>query len=275
MLANNVFLSPYVGIVTTFKYYPSYILNMVSAKEIPTDEELNLIMEKAKRSSFDEYLLFWLLKKTGRRLGELVGIKTSKKTCSDCGYTSIMVITKKVCPKCKEKHKKGYKKHTMKNVDGKIIWKLGAQVSDFDSKDSSILLYVVKRRKYVKEKNYLDKETVKMIKEFIEKNRLQSNDYMFRGDHFPHRRTIQRHFKKYYDSVWIMNLEPGGIAKKELTVHCLRHWLVTTLRRQGKSYEDISKMFTKHKSVTVMQNTYDHLMVEERKDEAMELVKEL
>lgn len=249
---------------------------MVSSKQIPSDRELNLILEETKKKSFNEFVLLTLLKKTGRRIGEFMGVEKVTKECSECDFEKLVPRNKFICPKCKSIHGKEYNRHTLSKVrergENIIKWKLGVKVDDFDSRDSSILLYVVKRRSYVKQKNYLDKETVELIEEFIRRNKLKQNDYLFRGDHFPSVRTVRRHFKKYYNKVWEEKLRSEDVPKKELSIHSLRHWLVTTLRKKGKSYEDISKMFTKHKSTSVMQNTYDHLMVEDKKDEALDLV---
>lgn len=246
---------------------------MVSTKEIPTDDELDLIIELAKKSSYNEYVIYTLLRKTGRRLGELIGVETFKKRCSVCRWEGMVGKEKMVCPKCKEIKGKEYKERNLKE-SGPIIWNLGMQVNDFDANDNSVLLYVIKKKTYKKEKNYLDKDTVKLLSEFIEKNKLKYDSFMFRGKHFPSYRTIERHFKEYYNTAWKKYLKQKGMMKKNITVHSIRHWVVTSLRKKGKSYDDISRFFTRQ-TVGVMQKTYDHLMIEDKKEDVIDIVNEL
>jgi len=205
-------------------------------KDIPTLEELNRILFISKQERFASYILFRLLAVTGRRLGEFIGI---------------------------------YKNNN---------WDLGMTANDIYPDDNKIMLFVIKVKrtskgkpiqyKYDKQPNFIPPDLMDELMSFVKENNLQPSDYVFRGNHVPSYRTFQRDFTKFRDL--------AGTKRHNITIHSLRHYLVTLLRvEMNMPYEAIAERFTKHRSIDVMKRSYTHLEIEKQKDEIMKDLKHI
>jgi len=202
-------------------------------KDIPTREELNTILYIAKQKRYSSYLLFRLLSVTGKRLGEFVGVF---------------------------------------NKDSRE-WEIGMSVNDVYPEDNRLSLYIIKAKKktksgniirdrYKKMPNFIPPDLMVELVGFINKHDLKGKDVVFRGSHVPCIRTFQRDFIDFR--------KEAGILKDNITIHSLRHYVVSFLRMEkDMPYETIAERFTKHKSIDIMRKHYAHIDVEKQKDKIM------
>ncbi len=152
-------------------------------------------------------------------------------------------------------------------------WELGMAVNDVYPEENKLSLYVIKARKktksgnivkdrYKKLPNFIPPELMRELIEFIHYNDLKGSDIVFRGGHCPSLRTFQRDFTKFR--------EEAGILKDNITIHSLRHYIVSFLRMEkDMPYETIAERFTKHRSLDVMKKHYAHIDIEKQKDKIM------
>ena len=108
-------------------------------KQAPTPmtrAEIDSILQHARNTNEFDYMFLRMLRKSGRRLGELYGLFD------------------------KRKH----------------VWKYGVTVQDFDFNTNSFETYILKRRSYRRKLAFLDPSTMLLIKRYIKKHNLQPND---------------------------------------------------------------------------------------------------
>lgn len=114
------------------------------AKQAPvpmTREEVDLILATARKHNEFNYIFLRVLRKSGRRIGELYGLRDRK--------------TK--------------------------TWKYGVQVRDFNFSNNTFETYILKRRSYRRKLAFLDPGTMGIIARYVKKMKLGPEDYFFRA----------------------------------------------------------------------------------------------
>jgi integrase len=200
-----------------------------------TKEEIDAILEWASDNEF-YYMLFKVAMKTGRRLGEYVGEPEMK-----------IIGTEKYKNKYGDERTRNIKKRTGKYIGG-------VQVKDIDFEKKIMMTQVLKRRKKVYKEAILDDELVGLIKRYINKEKLKLDDYLFRKVGY---RQIQFAIAKY--------AKKAGI-EHPVSFHAFRHKFVTSLVKQGWSYDKIAKL-TGHSSAGTLA-IYDHTVASDIADDA-------
>ena len=177
---------------------------MVKSYTVPcTKEEMDSLINAAIGDDF-YFTLFMVAKTTGRRLGEIYGIK----------------------------------------------------VKDFHPDKNLVYTQVLKRRRHVEKEAILSPEVSRLLQNYILKNKMKLEDYVFRKVSV---RQIQKRVKVF--------AETAGI-KHNVTFHNFRHYLITELVRQGWSYDKIAKV-TGHSSVGTLA-VYDHAIASDIKEDIFE-----
>jgi integrase len=213
-----------------------------------TQEEMQRLMEIIERSDEFDYMLFFTLKTTGRRIGELYGIEEKEK------------IGRKVTS-WKEFRYKGNRvrvperERAISKKTGK--WKFGVQLKDIDFVQGIMKVWVLKRREYYQDESILTPELSRTIQRYAKRYRLKLDDYVFRKQGRSYRQ-IENKIKTY--------AKKAGITKN-VVPHNFRHNFVTQLKRMGYSEDKIKKL-TGHKSVSSL-SAYDHVLPSELKEEVM------
>lgn len=225
---------------------------MVKGKTIPlTKEEMDKLIESSIENDF-YFMLFNVLKTTGRRIGELYGIQEMKETSrKKIGTRRIFVEGKEMII--------DVTRAKMQRVPD--IWKYGVQVKDIDLDKGIMKVWVLKRREFVQDESVLIPEVAKLIKYYIIREKLRPEDYLFRKYSL---RTIQDRVKHY--------AKKAGI-KHNVSVHNFRHYLVTELIRKGYPRDKVAKV-TGHKAVQTLA-IYDHVLASDMKDELNKDLKDL
>jgi len=196
-----------------------------------TKEEIEAIMKAVSEDPNTERrhyysLLFNLLRYTGRRLGELYGVNMPKK----------VKVEKWTDENGVERKRTIYKK------SGE--WMYGVKFSDVDEKNKYLYTMVLKKKQRIKKPAKLTEELIRQIKDFKLTYKLKDDDYIFRNNKVARSYTeCQIMFKQY--------AKKAGITKKNLSIHSLRHYVITHLRKKGWSYEDIAKV-TGHSTPSVI-----------------------
>ncbi len=227
---------------------------MTKQQIIPlTKEEMNRLMEEAEKKDEFDYLLFYVLKITGRRIGELYGIEEKKQVGRKKVGKRVVYIDGK--PLEIDKSIPIYKK------TGK--WLYGVKVKDIDLTRGNMKVWVLKRRKYIQDETILTPEAIRLIRKYINKNRLRLEDYLFRKDKRS-LRQIQNMIKYYSKKAKINHL---------VVLHNFRHYFVTELRRKGWASEDI-KILTGHKSINSL-SSYEHIVADDMRDKVLNDLKDL
>ena len=126
-------------------------------------EEMSRLMEETEKADEFDYLLFYLLKTTGRRIGELYGIEDRKQIGRKKVGTRTVYIDGK--PLEIDKSIPIYKK------SGK--WLYGVKVKDVDLDKGTMKVWVLKRRVYIQDETILTPEAIRMIKSYTNKNKLR------------------------------------------------------------------------------------------------------
>ena len=128
--------------------------------------------------------------------------------------------------------------------------------------DSNILITrVLKRRRRVEKEAILSPEVNSLLKQFIIRNRIGLDDYIFRKYTI---RTIQNKVKYF--------AKKAGITKN-VSPHNFRHYLITELVRKGWSYDKIAKI-TGHSSLGTL-TAYDHAVASDVKADILEALHEI
>lgn len=139
----------------------------------------------------------------------------------------------------------------VKDVDfnEKIIWTIIEKVKRRDLTLGEKLVLGLAERRPIS----ITTEVAELIKEYIEVNKLPPHARLFGYTD----RWAQLTVKKWATAV--------GITDKNITPHSFRHYLVTTLRRKGWTFEDIAKV-TGHKSIKSLEAVYDHTTFNDVRD---------
>jgi len=226
---------------------------MVKTDIIPcSKEEIDKILEASIDNDF-YYMLFSVAKTTGRRIGELYGNQKKKE------------IGRKIIGKKIEYDENGKEIALSKT---RAIYKRipdeyegGVQVKDIDFDKGIMKVWVLKRRKLIQDETILIPETLKTIRYYIVKNKLNSEDYLFRKVTY---RGIQDAIGRYS--------KKAGI-KHKVSMHNFRHHFVTELKRKGWTNDKISKL-TGHKTPSVL-SIYDHIVASDIKEDAIKDLKDI
>ena len=149
-------------------------------------EEMDSILDSAISNDY-YYLLFFLAKTTGRRLGELYDI----------------------------------------------------QIRDINLSKGFILTKIEKLKRRASKEAILTNEALISLKQYISRNNLQLDDYLFKRVSM---RAIQYAIKRY--------AKLAGI-KKNVVFHNFRHYFITELVRKGWSYNQI-RTLTGHTNIATL-----------------------
>jgi hypothetical protein len=226
---------------------------MTKTQIIPcTKEEMDKLLESSLDNDF-YYMFFSVAKTTGRRIGELYGNQKKKE------------IGRKIIGKKTEYDEKGKEIALSKT---RVIYKRipnqyegGVQVKDIDFDKGIMKVWVLKRRKAIQDESILIPETLKTIRHYVVKNKLESNDYLFRKVSY---RGIQDAVERYSKKAQILH---------KVSVHNFRHFFVTELKRKGWTNDKISKL-TGHKTPSVL-SIYDHVVASDIKEDAIKDLKDI
>lgn len=135
------------------------------------------------------------------------------------------------------------------------------KVKDLDFERKTMMTKVLKRRRKVEKEAILDDQLIFLIQNYIKRNALKLDDYLFRKVGY---RQIQNKVKTY--------AKKAGIDHN-VVFHNFRHYLITELFKAGWSYERISKL-TGHVSVGTLA-IYDHTVASDIAGEAREAIADL
>ncbi len=225
---------------------------MTKKEVIPlTKEEMNNLMGEVEKSDEFDFLVFHLLKTTGRRIGELYGIEEKKKIGKRKIGTRVVYIDEK--PLKIDRTIPIYKK------TGK--WLYGVKLKDIDLETGIMKIWVLKRRHYTQDETVLTPEAIRLLTRYIKNNKFRLEDHVFRKRSL---RTLQNRIKSYSKKAQIPH---------EVVLHNFRHYFVTELRRIGWKDEDI-KILTGHKSVNSL-STYQHIVASDLKERVLEDLKNI
>lgn len=239
---------------------------MTSGKGYPmeiTKEQKDRILEEAqKRNDFD-FMLFSVLATTGRRLGELYGVELKEET-----------------GRKKVGEKKIYYKGSVINADKTIPiykklnkWVGGVLVRDFNFEENVLWVWTLKQGKRIRQNPIpLTPEVSGIIKRFIDRNRLEKNNYLFRKKKRSYRQ-IQYKIKFYAKKAKVPTERIRDGVKYSLSVHSLRHYYITEMLRKGLSHSKLIKL-TGHTTIKTL-GSYDHVLATDLKGEVMDMLKEL
>jgi len=135
------------------------------------------------------------------------------------------------------------------------------QVKDVDFDRKVMMTKVLKRRKKVFKEAILDDELIYLIKNYISRNQLKLEDFLFRKVGY---RQIQNRISNY--------AKKAGVNHK-VSFHNFRHYFVTELFRKGWTYDKIAKL-TGHSSAGTLVS-YDHTVASDIAKEAREDIKDI
>jgi len=151
------------------------------------------------------------------------------------------------------------------NVAKKTGRRLGeyydVKVKDIDFERRIMMTKVLKRRRRVEKEAILDEQLIFLIQNYIKRNSLKLEDYLFRKVGY---RQIQNKVKSY--------AKKAGI-EHNVCFHNFRHYLITELFKAGWSYDRISKL-TGHSSAGTLA-IYDHTVASDIAGEAREAMSNL
>jgi len=135
------------------------------------------------------------------------------------------------------------------------------KVKDIDFDKKIMVTLVLKRKAYVQKEAILTDEIARLLKQYILRNHLKLEDYVFRKVSM---RMIQHAISSY--------AEKAGIPHR-VSFHNFRHYFVTELVRKGWPYDKIAKL-TGHSSVSTLVH-YDHAVASDIKEDALEALKDM
>jgi integrase len=131
----------------------------------------------------------------------------------------------------------------------------GMQVKDIDFETKIFKTTILKRGNYAKKEGVLNEESARVLKQYIIRNNLKLDDYVFA---LKKRSSIQSAVKRYAKKARIQH---------NVMFHNFRHYFVTYLTRQGKSYDWIAKL-TGHTTPQTLVH-YDHTIASDIKKDAL------
>jgi len=216
-----------------------------------TREQMDKLLEVSMVDDF-YYMLFLTAKTTGRRLGEFYGVEGKEET------------GRKLIGKKKVYDKDGnilYIDKTIPIYKRTNIWNYGIKVKDIDIDRATMKVWVLKRKRFLQDETILTPEVVRVIRQYIVRNNLKDEDYLFRKVTY---RQIQ-YKTKYF-------AKKSGI-KNNFSFHNFRHYFISELSRQGWTYQKIAKL-TGHKSLGTL-SIYDHIIADDLREEALNSIKNL
>ena len=117
---------------------------------------------------------------------------------------------------------------------------------------------VLKRRRKVEKEAILDEQLIFLLQNYIRRNNLKLEDYVFRKVGY---RQIQNKVKTYAKKAGIQH---------NVVFHNFRHYLITELFKAGWSYDRIAKL-TGHSSVGTLA-LYDHTVASDIAGEARDAI---
>lgn len=168
--------------------------------DIPNHEELEQIMSFAETHNYPLYLLCRTLRKSGRRFGELYGVR--------------------------------------KKVDDKFVWKYGVTPMDLDHTNNWFWTFILKKRRkdkgkskgvYRKKLAFLDAETMSLLKGYIETRNIGPDQPIFRYKHY---RSVQRDFKAIIDQLGIQKNITLHSFRAYFVTYCRRNgWSLSDIKK--------------------------------------------
>ncbi len=214
-------------------------------------EEMDRLIEASMEDEFF-YMLFLTAKTTGRRLGEFYGVEEKIET------------GRKVVGKKKVYDRDGnvlYIDKTVPILKKTNVWNYGVRVKDIDFNKGTVKIFVLKRKRYKQDETILLPDVVRVIRQYVAKNKLTEEDHLFRKLSY---RQIQNKVK-YFS-------KKAGI-KHNVSFHNFRHYFISEFSRMGWSHDKIAKL-TGHKSIGTL-TIYDHVIAEDLREDAMNVLKNL
>lgn len=214
-------------------------------------EEIDELIDASAEDDFC-YMLFNVAKTTGRRLGEFYGVqrkeKIGEKTIGFKGAYDIkgnkIQVTRTV-PVFKKFNE----------------WSYGVRVEDINFGEGTMKIWVLKRRRYDQDETILTPEVLRLIRQYIIKNKLSPDKHLFRKYSY---RQIQNKVKVF--------ARKSGL-EKNVSFHNFRHYFISELSRQGWSHDKIAKL-TGHRSLSTL-GIYDHIVAKDLKQDVQEAMKQL
>lgn len=150
---------------------------------------------------------------------------------------------------------------TAKTTGRRIGEYYNVKVNDIDFEKRIMVTQVLKRKKFVQKEAILTEEIARLLKQYILRNHLKLEDYVFRKVSY---RQIQNAVPSY--------AKKAGVPHN-VSFHNFRHYFVTELVRKGWHYDKIAKL-TGHSSPSTLVN-YDHAVASDIKEDALEALKDM
>jgi integrase/recombinase XerD len=135
------------------------------------------------------------------------------------------------------------------------------KVSDINFETNIMMTIVLKRRAAVQKEAILTPDIARLLKQYISRNGLKDNDYLFRKVGY---RQIQYAISNYS--------KKAGVPHK-VSFHNFRHYFITELVRKGWHYDKIIKL-TGHSTPGTLTH-YDHAVASDIKAEALEALEDI
>jgi len=135
------------------------------------------------------------------------------------------------------------------------------KVKDIDFEKNIMLTTILKKRREAQKEAVLTEEAARVLKQFISRNKLKNEDYVF---HKVCYRSIQYAVASY--------AKKAGIPHR-VSFHNFRHYFITELVRLGWPYDKIVKL-TGHSSPSTLV-FYDHAVASDIKADALEALKDI
>lgn len=222
--------------------------------DLLTKDEMNRLLISVSGDVYF-YTLYETLKRTGRRIGEIYGTYRNKELTGGIKVKDIdfknktmqtnILKTKKrrlqvQCSSCK--NKATYK--------SKFCPTCGNLLPGIDKEE---LFYSANETKIIPLKDDL----VVLLQNYIHKEKLGQNDYLFREFSLPHlKKSVKRHCKR-------------ANITKNFSLHGFRAYFITACKRSGLSNEDIAK-WTGHTS-PISVNAYNRMVPKEIENKILEI----
>lgn len=207
-----------------------------------TKEEMDALLNASLDDDF-YYMMFFVAKSTGRRLGEFCGVHKKEEVRKE----------EYVDRHGNKKFRTIYKR--LPELEG------GVQIKDIDFEKKVMMTYILKRRRRIQKEAILTDEAVRLIRQYIATNHLKLEDYLFRKRTM---RAIQDAVMRY--------AKIAGITHK-VNFHNFRHYFATSLIKAGMHYDQIAKL-TGHGSPGTLVN-YDHAVASDMRELAEKHIKNL
>lgn len=152
---------------------------------------------------------------------------------------------------------------TAKTTGRRLGEYLSVQVKDINFDKNVMMTIILKRGNPTKKEAILTEEVSRLLQQYIKRNALKLDDYVFRGKKTG-RRQIQNMIKTY--------AKKAGIPHN-IMFHNFRHYFITELVRQGWDYSQIAKL-TGHTSIGTLVH-YDSSVASDIKDKALAALKNI